>query len=108
MENDIISKMKTIIINGKNFSFLDGFYNEIEKYLLDGECPWGRNLDSLDEIVSTSFNYTGNPDNNVSKIIWTEFSKSKLEIQDKRGDRFVVDILEEIFTSNEEITFEKK
>ena len=108
MANDIISKMKTIVINGNNFSSLEGFYNEIEKYLIDGECPWGRNLDSLDEIVSTSFNYTDNPENNISKIVWTEFSKSKLEIQDKRGDNFVVDILEDIFTSNKDVTFEKK
>ena len=108
MANDIISKMKTIVINGNNFSSLEGFYNEIEKFLIDGECPWGRNLDSLDEIVSTSFNYTDNPENNISKIVWTEFSKSKLEIQDKRGDNFVVDILEDIFTSNKDVTFEKK
>lgn len=107
MEKDITSKMKTIVINGNNFSSLEGFYDEIEKYLIDGECPWGRNLDSLDEIVSTSFNYTENPDNNVSKIVWTEFSKSKLEIQDKRGDKFVVDILVDLFTSNKDLTFEK-
>ncbi|HEU5165317.1 MAG TPA: hypothetical protein VFU29_07250 [Chitinophagaceae bacterium] len=100
--------MRTIEINAKNFNSLIGFYDEVEKFLFKGECPWGRNLDSLNEIVLNSFNYTGNPEDDVSKIIWIDFEKSKTEIQDKRGEQLVIDILEEIFTMNKSITFEKK
>ena len=100
--------MRTIKINAQNFSSLEGFYNEIEKNLTEGECPWGRNLDSLEEIVYYNFNYTENQENNVINFIWLDFSKSRLELKEERGDKLVIDILEEILTSNKSLTFNKK
>ena len=59
-----------IILDGALISNLDDFFNQIEKHLSVGECPWGRNLNSLDEIVMCNFNYTQNPSFNVSEIVW--------------------------------------
>ena len=99
--------MRTIEINGKDFNSLDGFYDCIEKLLTDGECPWGRNFDSLDEIVYYQFNYTGDKTKDVNKIIWTDFEKSKSELTELAGDKKVIDVLEEIFQQNDEIDFIK-
>ena len=100
--------MRTIEINGKNFDSLNGFYDEIEKHLIEGECPWGRNLDSLHELVSCCFNYTDNSKKDVSQIVWYDFDKSKREIIDKKGSKSLIEILEDILTNNRNIKFEKK
>ena len=62
--------LRTIFIDGNSIGSLDEFYSEIEKHLGEGSCPWGENLDSLDEIVRSSFNYTSNKDLDVSRIVW--------------------------------------
>ena len=100
--------MRTIEINGKDFKSLNGFYDEIEKHLMEGECPWGRNLDSLQELVSCCFNYTDNLKKDVSQIIWNDFEKSKHELVDKKGSKSLIEILEDILTNNRNIKFEKK
>ena len=60
-----------ITLDGARINSLDDFYDVIEQYLLTGECPWGRNLDSLDEIVGYSFNYTDNPSLDATEIEWS-------------------------------------
>ncbi len=100
--------MRTLEINGQGFDSLKGFYKSLEPCLIIGECPWGQNLDSLDEIVSCNFNYSDNKENDVNLIIWTDFQKSKIEITEKRGDKTVIEIIEEIFNSNDMIEFIKK
>jgi hypothetical protein len=100
--------MRTLEINGHEFDSLEGFYKSLESYLIAGECPWGQNLDSLDEIVSCNFNYSDNKENDVNCIIWTDFQKSKSKIKEKREDKTVIEIIEEIFNSNEMIEFIKK
>jgi len=100
--------MRTLEIHGQEFDSLEGFYKSLESFLIVGECPWGQNLDSLDEIVSYNFNYSDNKENDVNRIIWTDFQKSKTEIIEKRGDKTVIEIIEEIFNSNEMIEFIKK
>lgn len=66
-----------ITIKGENIRSIEDFYNEIEKSLINGECPWGRNLDSLEEIVSNYFNYTENANLNVTELIWTNSQRCK-------------------------------
>lgn len=100
--------MRTIEINAKEFCSLDGLYRNLEPFLLQGECPWGQNLDSLDEIVSCNFNYTENKDNDVDLIVWHDYQKSRNDIKDIRANRLVVDIIEEILESNDTIKFIKK
>ncbi|WP_374542279.1 hypothetical protein [Flavobacterium sp.] len=100
--------MRTLEIHEQKFDSLDGFYKSLESCLIAGECPWGQNLDSLDEIVSCNFNYSDNKENDVNRIIWTDFQKSKMEITEKRGDKTVIEIIEDIFNSNDMIEFNKK
>lgn len=100
--------MRTLEIHGQEFDSLEGFYKSLESCLIVGECPWGQNLDSLDEIVSCNFNYSDNKENDVNRIIWTDFQKSKIEIQDKRETKTVIEIIDEIFNSNDTIEFIKK
>jgi len=100
--------MITLEIHGQEFDSLEGLYKSLESCLIIGECPWGQNLDSLDEIVSYNFNYTENKENDVNRIIWTDSQKSKAEIKDKRGDKSVIEIIEEIFSGNYKIEFIKK
>jgi RNAse (barnase) inhibitor barstar len=87
-----------LTIDGNGIKTLDDFYDQIEPYLVTGECPWGRNLDSLDEIVSTNFNYTDNVDLNIKEIIWTESNKSQMNL-----GRQKFDVLTEILSSNDDI-----
>jgi RNAse (barnase) inhibitor barstar len=100
--------MRTLEIHGQEFDSLEGFYKSLEFCLIIGECPWGQNLDSLDEIVSCNFNYSDNKENDVNRIIWIDFQKSKNDIKDKRGDKAVIEIIDEIFNSNMTIEFIKK
>jgi RNAse (barnase) inhibitor barstar len=100
--------MRTLEINGQEFNSLQGFYKSLESYLLEGKCPWGQNLDSLDEIVRYNFNYTDIKEKNVNVIQWTNFQKSYSEIREMRGNRAVIDIIEDIYNSNETIEFIKK
>lgn len=100
--------MRTLEIHGIEFDSLIGFYKSLEPCLKDGECPWGQNLDSLDEIVSNNFNYSDNNENDVNRIIWTDFQKSKTDIKKKRGDKTVLEIIEDIFNGNDKIVFVKE
>jgi len=100
--------MRTLEINGQEFDSLEGFYKSLESCLILGECPWGQNLDLLYEIVSYNFNYSGIKENDVNRIVWTDFQKSKTEIKEKRGDKSVIEIIEEIFNSNDRIELIKK
>ena len=99
--------MRTIEIDGNAFNSLDGFYRIIEKHLIEGDCPWGENLNSLDEIVLCSFNYTDDSRKDIKKITWLNFDKSTRELTELVGGRKVIDILDEIFSSNENIEFIK-
>ena len=67
----------TVTINGNAIKTIDDFYKEIERQLLLGECPWGENLDSLDEVVQYRFNYTNNRLLDVKEIVWLNSDASK-------------------------------
>lgn len=45
---------KTFEIDGDRFSTLEGFYDEINRVLLQG-AGWGQNLDAFDDILSGGF-----------------------------------------------------
>jgi len=100
--------MRTLVINGKDFDSLEGFYKSLEPSFMKGDCPWGQNLDSLDEIVSYNFNYTEKKENDVDLIIWKDFQKSRNEIKERRGNNTVIEIIEAIFSKNDTIDFIKK
>jgi len=100
--------MRTLVISGRDFDSLEGLYKSLEPSFMRGDCPWGQNLDSLDEIVSYNFNYTDKKENDVNLIIWEDFQKSRNEIKEMRGNITVIEILEEIFSKNDTIDFIKK
>lgn len=100
--------MRIIEINGNNFNTLSGFYDEIEKFLMDGNCPWGRNLDSLNENVNSFFNCTSIKNLNVSVIIWRNFLKSKIDLTETKGESLIIYMLEEILSANPYIKFIKQ
>ena len=66
-----------ITLDGNSISCLEDFYKQLESTLEKGECPWGANLDSLQEVVDMHFNYTGNPSLNIDQIFWLNMDKSK-------------------------------
>lgn len=87
-----------LTIDGNRVTNRDHFYDLLEPYLVKGKCPWGRNLDSLDEIVSANFNYTDNPELNIKMIIWADSKRSQLTLGQKQFD-----LLTEILSSNDSI-----
>jgi hypothetical protein len=85
----------------------DSFYSSLEKFLIAGNCPWGQNLDSLNEIVASNFNYTDDRNNDVTKIVWRNYSKSKIDLAALKNGRPIIEQLDEIFNSNPTIQFQK-
>lgn len=55
---------KTYVIDGKNFTDLQGFYDEVGQVLISDQ-PWGRNLDALNDILSWPSEGDG-----IYKMIW--------------------------------------
>jgi RNAse (barnase) inhibitor barstar len=70
---------KTVIINGDNFSNLEGFYDEID-CVLTNNLDWqtGHNLDAFNDLLRGGFGVHdyGEP----IKLIWKNISKSKLDL----------------------------
>ena len=57
--------MKTYLIDGRNFSTLEGFYDEVSRVLIPG-AAWGHNLDAFDDILCGGF---GTPEEGF-KLRW--------------------------------------
>ncbi|WP_210517825.1 barstar family protein [Hymenobacter terricola] len=94
--------MMQITIDGLLINNLSDFYDQIEKHLIVGECPWGRNLDSLDEIVMYRFNYTDDTSSNVTEILWSNSIESAQKLnQGERQNLF--EILVETLSGNSEM-----
>ena len=72
-------KMKTIELNGNNFSNLSEFYNEVERKMTSG-LNWkiGRNLDAFNDVLSGGFGIH-NVDENY-QLNWKNAEKSKLDL----------------------------
>ena len=44
----------TVVIEGRNFTTLEGFYDEISRVLIP-QVEWGRNLDAFNDILRGGF-----------------------------------------------------
>jgi RNAse (barnase) inhibitor barstar len=64
--------MKEFVIDGLNFSTLEGFYDVISADLIPGSS-WGRNLDAFNDILRGGF---GTPDEGF-KFIWRNSNMSR-------------------------------
>ena len=79
--------IKTIIIDGKNFSTLKTFYEEIDRVLTkDLDCKTGHNLDALNDIFRGGFGVTEYKEPII--LIWKNISKSKNDLGIKATQRF--------------------
>lgn len=91
--------MKSFLINGSTIHNLDDFYNQIEElFLKKSDLNFWRNLDALADILSGwfwSFEIS-----EPIEIIWEKFEESQKYLEN-------IDIIEEIFTEQENITFKK-
>jgi RNAse (barnase) inhibitor barstar len=88
-------KMRTIEINGNNFSNLTEFYDEVERKMTNG-LNWkiGRNLDAFEDVLSGGFGVQEVEENYELK--WLNSEKSKTELKE-------YGILIEIITENKNI-----
>jgi RNAse (barnase) inhibitor barstar len=88
-------KMRTIEINGNNFSNLTEFYDEVERKMTNG-LNWkiGRNLDAFEDVLSGGFGVQEVEENYELK--WLNSKKSKTELKE-------YGILIEIITENKNV-----
>jgi len=69
---------KEIILNGNNFSDLNGFYDEVDKVLTkDLDWQTGRNLDAFNDLLRGGFGVHEYWE--PIKIIWYNSSKSRTD-----------------------------
>jgi RNAse (barnase) inhibitor barstar len=64
--------LKTYVIDGRNFSTLEGFYDEVSRVLIPG-AAWGHNLDAFDDILCGGF---GTPEEGF-KLRWLNHGLSQ-------------------------------
>ena len=81
--------MKTFLLDGNNFSDLEGFYDEIDK-LLTKNLQWktGHNLNAFNDLLRGGFGVHEYGESIT--IRWTNYDKSKKEL----GDEIVLMLLE--------------
>jgi len=74
-------KMRTIEINGNNFSNLSEFYNEVERKMTNG-LNWkiGRYLDAFNDVLNGGFGIHEYDED--YKMIWLNSEKSKSELEE--------------------------
>ncbi len=81
--------VKTFVLDGNNFSDIEGFYNEIDK-ILTKDLDWktGHNPNAYNDLLRGGFGMHeyGEP----IVIQWLNFKKSKREL----GDEFILLVLE--------------
>jgi len=83
--------MRTIEINGNNFSNLSEFYDEVERKMTSG-LDWkiGRNLDAFNDILSGGFGVHEFGEN--YQLTWTNADKSNSELMEFQ---ILIDIIKE-------------
>ena len=81
--------MKTFLLDGNNFSDMEGFYNEIDK-LLTKNLQWktGHNLNAFNDLLCGGFGV--HEYNEPITIKWINYGNSKIAL----GDETVLKILE--------------
>ena len=89
---------RVIIIDGRKFSDLEGFYNLMDKTLRDDdEEIMGHNLDAFNDLLRGGF---GVFDNEHVDLHWTQFQKSSATLP-QRDLRIILEIIDE----SENVTF---
>ena len=88
--------MKIFILDGNNFSDMEGFYCEIDK-LLTKNLEWktGHNLSAFNDLLCGGFNV--HDYNEPITIRWINYEKSKKDL----GDEMVLILLEIMLNCND-------
>ena len=81
--------MKTVILDGNNFSDIEGFYCEIDR-LLTNNLQWktGHNMDAFNDLLRGGFGV--HDYNEPITIRWINYAKSKNDL----GNKMVLTLLE--------------
>lgn len=64
--------LETLAIDGRRFSTLEGFYDEVERVLIPG-ASWGRNLNALNDVLRGGF---GTPEEGFV-LLWKHAALSR-------------------------------
>ena len=88
-----------IIIDGNNFSDLEGFYDEMEK-LLTKDLTWkpGRNLDAFNDLLRGGFGV--HEYGEKLHITWIHFSKSRKDFGYEETEKYYEKMLKKCHPSN--------
>ena len=70
-----VASLPELIIDGAEFSSLDGFYEEVSRRIIPG-AYWGRNLDAFNDILRGGF---GTPEGGF-RLTWLQSEKSKRDL----------------------------
>ena len=95
---------RVIIINGDNFSDLEGFYTEIDS-VLTNDLDWktGHNLNAFNDLLCGGFG-VHEYDESI-KIVWENSDKSKRDLNKLQAGQTIFDILVDIIKGHEHIDF---
>lgn len=89
-----------VVIDGNNFSDLEGFYNEIDNVLTkDLDWQTGHNLNALNDLLRGGFGVYEYEE--PVKIIWINFPKSRQDLGEQ-----LTGILLEIIARHDHIDFQ--
>ena len=93
--------MKTIVIDGKKFSELEGFFTEIDR-LLTKDLDWktGHNLDAFNDLLRGGFGV--HEYGETLHIKWTHFAKSRQDLGYNATLDYYQDVLRRCHPSNRE------
>jgi len=80
--------MKSFIIDGNNFSDLNGFYDEIERVICPG-FAFGRNLDALNDAFVGGLSEDGIELNEPASIEWVKSANSEEQLGSEQFDQIV-------------------
>jgi RNAse (barnase) inhibitor barstar len=93
---------KTYVIDGQNFSTLEGFDNEVEREMVkDLDFQWGRNLDAFNDVLRCLYNGWDVP-NEGFILRWKNSSLSKERLSYKETVRQLEKRLQNCHPSNRE------
>jgi RNAse (barnase) inhibitor barstar len=95
---------KTIIINGDNFSDIEGFYYEIDN-VFTSELDWktGHNLNAFNDILQGGFGIHEYQDS--IQIVWTNSVKSKKDLSNLLDNKTLYQIITDIIKDQKHIEF---
>ena len=95
---------KTLIINGSNFSTLEGFYDEVDK-VLTRNLDWktGHNLNAFNDLLRGGFEVHEYEE--PITLIWLNSEKSKADLNTLQEGESIYQILTNIIREHEHIEF---